>query len=143
MVDVVSRATRSRMMSGIRGKNTAPELVIRSLLHRNGFRFSLHRKDLPGTPDIVMPSREIVVFVHGCFWHGHRCEIFKWPKTNAKFWREKISGNVARDRRSQSLLLQLGWEVVVFWECEVRRALRLGHLHLLLRRITKNVRGRD
>ena len=143
MVDVVSRATRSRMMSGIRGKNTAPELIIRSLLHRNGFRFSLHRKDLPGTPDIVMPSREIVVFVHGCFWHGHRCKIFKWPKTNAKFWREKISGNVARDRRSQSLLLQLGWRVVVFWECEVRRALRLGHLHLLLGRITKNVRGRD
>lgn len=86
MADIVSSATRSRMMSGIRGRNTKPEIVIRSLLHRLGFRFRLHVRELPGNPDIVLPRHHAVVFVHGCFWHGHDCPLFKWPETRPDFW---------------------------------------------------------
>src|SRR5690606_16975078 len=97
--DIVSPKTRSRMMSGIRGKNTRPELILRSALHRKGFRFRLHRKDLPGRPDMIFPQYRAVLFVHGCFWHGHNCHLFKWPSTREEFWREKIAGNIKRDKR--------------------------------------------
>jgi DNA mismatch endonuclease (patch repair protein) len=124
MVDVVDAATRSRMMSGIRGRNTKPEILIRSLLHRRGFRFRLDARDLPGRPDIVLPRYGAVVFVHGCFWHGHDCHLFKWPQTRPEFWRDKIARNRSNDERAQLALHALGWRVAVVWECALRGANR-------------------
>jgi DNA mismatch endonuclease (patch repair protein) len=124
MVDIVDAATRSRMMSGIRGRNTKPELLIRSLLHRRGFRFRLDARDLPGRPDIVLPRYGAVIFVHGCFWHGHDCPLFKWPQTRPDFWREKIGRNRANDEKSRAALLAAGWRVGVVWECALRGANR-------------------
>ena len=120
MTDVVDRNTRSRMMSGIRGVDTTPEKQIRSMLHSSGFRFSLHRKDLPGKPDIVLPKYGAVIFVHGCFWHRHECHMFKWPQSNKDFWREKITLNAQRDIRNMLALTELGWRVLVIWECALR-----------------------
>lgn len=120
MVDVVGKATRSRMMSGIRAKNTNPELLVRSMLHRNGFRFRLHCDDLPGKPDLVLPRYGAAVFVHGCFWHCHRCHMFKWPKSNSPFWRKKIASNRNRDKRCVTELLAMGWRVLTVWECALR-----------------------
>lgn len=109
------------MMSGIRGGNTRPELVVRSWLHRNGYRFRLHRKDLPGSPDIVLPSRKIAIFVHGCFWHRHPgCRLSYTPKSNVERWQAKFDENVERDKRQQAALQALGWTAIVIWECEVR-----------------------
>ena len=122
MADVVDSATRSRMMSGIRGRNTKPEILIRSLLHRHGFRFRLHARDLPGKPDIVLPRYHAVIFVHGCFWHGHDCPLFKWPDTRPDFWRDKIGRNQANDQKAQEALLASGWRVSVVWECAIRGA---------------------
>ena len=121
MADVVSPEVRSRMMSGIRGKDTKPEMVVRRGLHARGFRFRLHDKRLPGKPDLVFPKYRAVIFVHGCFWHGHDCDLFKWRKTREAFWREKINRNSERDRRTIGLLLGVGWSVKVVWECEVRQ----------------------
>ena len=119
MVDIVDSATRSRMMSGIRGKNTAPELATRKYLHSQGFRFRLHVKDLPGKPDIVLPKYRTVIFVHGCFWHQHPgCKAAVMPKSNTKFWAEKLTGNVKRDARNISELVKLGWKCLIVWECE-------------------------
>jgi DNA mismatch endonuclease (patch repair protein) len=100
MTDIVDSKTRSRMMSGIKGKNTKPEILIRSLLHRNGFRFRIHEKNLPGKPDIVLKRYQAVIFVHGCFWHRHLCHLFKWPKTRPDFWRDKINKNVINDQNN-------------------------------------------
>ncbi|ALK30281.1 very short patch repair endonuclease [Burkholderia plantarii] len=122
MVDVVDKATRSRMMSGIRGLNTKPEITIRSLLHRQGFRFRLHVRDLPGKPDIVLPRYSAVIFVHGCFWHGHDCKFFKLPGTRTDFWREKINRNRANDHKALTTLLAGGWRVGIVWECALRGA---------------------
>lgn len=122
MVDVVDQETRSRMMSGIRSKNTKPEILIRKALHAAGFRFRLHRKGLPGSPDIVLPKYRAVILINGCFWHGHDCRLFKWPKTRPEFWREKIEGNIARDQRNQAELKKLGWRVCILWECELKGA---------------------
>ena len=119
MPDVVDKETRSRMMSGIKGKNTKPEMVVRSFLHRQGFRFRLHSKKLPGKPDIVLPKFKTVVFVHGCFWHRHLCQQFVWPKTRMAFWKEKLEGNAARDKRKQRTLRLLGWNVITLWECSI------------------------
>lgn len=120
MVDIVDRQTRSRMMSGIRGKNTKPEMLIRRALHSGGFRFRLHRKDLPGSPDIVLPKYRALILINGCFWHGHDCRLFKWPKTRPDFWSEKIEGNIERDQRNQTELKKRGWRVCILWECEVK-----------------------
>lgn len=120
MVDVVDSATRSRMMSGIRGRNTKPEILIRSLLHHHGFRFRLHVRDLPGKPDIVLPRYHAVIFVHGCFWHGHDCPLFKWPGTRPDFWRDKIGRNRANDYKVGEALLASGWRVGIVWECAIR-----------------------
>lgn len=120
MADVVDKATRSRMMAGIKGKDTKPEILIRSELHRRGFRFRKNVKDLPGKPDIVLPKYKAVIMVNGCFWHGHECQFFKWPSTRPDFWREKISGNKARDLRNIKELEFLGWRVGVVWECEMK-----------------------
>ncbi|WP_112185430.1 DNA mismatch endonuclease Vsr [Ralstonia sp. GX3-BWBA] len=122
MVDVVDSVTRSRMMSGIRGRNTKPEIVVRSLLHRHGFRFRLYVHDLPGKPDVVLPRYHAVIFVHGCFWHGHDCPLFKWPKTRPDFWREKILRNKVNDNRAIEALRANGWRVGIVWECALRGA---------------------
>ncbi len=119
MADVVDKKTRSRMMSGIRGKDTKPELIVRRYLHRHGFRYRLHDRKLPGHPDIVLPKYQTVVFVHGCFWHRHDCARFVWPKTRKTFWAEKISGNVQRDQTNARLLREMGWQVLVVWECDL------------------------
>ena len=104
-------------MSGIRGKNTKPELIVRRLLHAQGFRFRLHRKDLPGKPDIVLPKYHAVILVHGCFWHKHECRLFRMPATRTEWWNEKLSGNRERDRKDIASLLDSGWRVLVVWEC--------------------------
>lgn len=120
MTDVVDAATRSRMMAGIQGKNTSPELLIRKALHARGFRFRIHAKHLPGKPDLVLPKYNAAIFVHGCFWHGHDCRFFKVPQTRPEFWLEKIGKNRARDLVQIAALQDLGWRVLVVWECAVR-----------------------
>lgn len=113
--------SRSENMRRIRSKDTAPELMVRSLVHRLGYRFRLHRKDLPGKPDLVFPSRKKIIFVHGCFWHGHDCARGKRsPKTNTEYWVEKIRRNAERDAQHQSALKALGWDVFLVWECETK-----------------------
>ncbi|MDP3492743.1 MAG: very short patch repair endonuclease [Hyphomonadaceae bacterium] len=108
-------------MSGIRGKDTKPEMIVRRGLHARGYRFRLHDKGLPGRPDLVFPKYRAVIFVHGCFWHGHDCHLFKWPKTREEFWRTKIQGNQVRDRLAVLRLRKLGWRVRTVWECELRK----------------------
>jgi DNA mismatch endonuclease (patch repair protein) len=120
MADTVDRATRSRMMSGIRSKDTKPELLVRSALHRAGFRFRLHVRELPGHPDVVLPRWHVVVFVNGCFWHGHTCHFFRPPSTRTDFWRSKIERNRTNDTRAIAALLTQGWRVAIVWECALR-----------------------
>ena len=121
MTDVVDKATRSRMMSGIRGKDTKPEMAVRRGLHRRGHRYKLHDKQLPGKPDLVLPRYKAVIFVQGCFWHRHECYLFKWPKSQTAFWRDKLSKNWERDMSNQSLLLRQGWRIAVVWECALKQ----------------------
>jgi len=125
MTDIVDAATRSRMMSGIRGGNTKPELHVRRMLHRQGFRFRLHVSDLPGKPDIVLPRYCAVIFVHGCFWHGHDCYLFRMPSTRRDFWQTKIGRNRENDCRAISALNSAGWRVMTVWECALRGRKRL------------------
>lgn len=120
MTDIVDAATRSRMMSKIKGKNTKPEKMVRSALHAEGYRFRLHRKDLPGNPDIVLPKYRAAIYVNGCFWHGHECPLFKWPKTREEFWRTKILENMHRDQKNYQKIISMGWRVCVVWECSIR-----------------------
>lgn len=120
MVDIVNRETRSRMMSGIRGKNTTPELLVRKYLHGRGLRFRLHAKNLPGKPDLVFPKYKAVVFVHGCFWHQHpRCKLATMPASNVEFWKQKLGANRERDQRNKRMLKALGWSVLTVWECQL------------------------
>ncbi|MFL9950133.1 very short patch repair endonuclease [Paraburkholderia agricolaris] len=119
MVDRLSVENRSRLMARVRQRNTRPELVVRSALHAMGFRFRLHRKDLPGCPDIVLPRFRVAIFVHGCFWHQHEgCRKAKPPTTRAEWWAAKLQTNVSRDRQASCLLEQKGWRVETIWECE-------------------------
>ena len=121
MVDIVDSRRRSEMMSGITGRDTAPEIVVRRIAHRLGFRFRLYRKDLPGRPDLVFPRHRAVIFVNGCFWHRHAgCQYAYTPKTRVPFWTGKFSQNVVRDRRNEEALHRLGWRVLVIWECQTR-----------------------
>ncbi len=121
MADVHDPATRSYNMSQIKGKNTKPEVLVRKFLFAQGFRFRLHDKKLPGKPDIVLPKYKTVIFVNGCFWHGHQeCKYFVLPKTNTEFWNAKITGNVKKDILNQVKLVEMGWRVIVVWECELR-----------------------
>ena len=137
MVDAV---TRSRMMSGIRGKDTKPERIVRSFLHRTGLRFRLHAK-LPGKPDLVLPKYRAAVCVHGCFWHRHEgCRYATTPANNAAFWREKFAANVARDAKVRQKLEQLGWRVLVIWSCELDER-RLAKLAATIRTSTKRGAG--
>ncbi|ATY32002.1 very short patch repair endonuclease [Sphingomonas psychrotolerans] len=125
MADVVSAAVRSRMMAGIKGKNTNPELLLRKGLHARGFRFRLHDKSLPGTPDVVLPRHRAVLFAHGCFWHGHDCHLFKWPKTREEFWRAKIARNQELDAKAEATLAKTDWRYAVIWECALKGRTRL------------------
>ena len=121
MADVHSPETRSYNMSRIRGKNTKPEELVRKYLFAQGFRYRKNDARLPGRPDIVLPKYKTVIFVNGCFWHAHEgCRYFVWPKNNAEFWKKKIGGNIERDERNQALLTELGWRVIVVWECELK-----------------------
>lgn len=120
MADVLTLEQRRLNMSRIRGRDTKPEMVLRRGLHALGLRFRLHRKDLPGKPDLVFPRAQVVIFVHGCFWHGHNCPMFKWPATRRDFWKVKISGNRKRDKSSVDTLQSAGWRVLVVWECALR-----------------------
>ena len=118
-MDKVDPATRSRIMASVRSKNTRPEMRVRKTAHRIGYRYRLHRKDLPGKPDLVFPSRRIAMFVHGCFWHGHPCKRGdRMPATNVDYWREKIARNQRRDVANQLLLHELDWTPIVVWECQ-------------------------
>ena len=121
MTDRISEARRSWNMSRIRGKDTKPEIAVRSMLHRLGYRFRLHRNDLPGRPDIVLPSRKTVILVHGCYWHRHSgCKYAYSPKSRIDFWEKKFAENTARDRRNMDELQSIGWRALVVWECELR-----------------------
>lgn len=121
MVDIVDKATRSRMMAGIKGSNTKPERDLRLALHARGFRYRLHAKDIVGRPDLVFPKYKAVVFVHGCFWHRHEgCRYTTTPATRPEFWQAKFAANVARDERVETELLNSGWRVAVAWECTLR-----------------------
>lgn len=123
MTDVVDAKTRSRMMAGIRGKDTRPELMVRSFLHRHGFRFRLHVPDLAGRPDVVLPRYRAIVNVHGCFWHAHSgCRYAAKPSTRAEFWERKLNTNRARDQRNRTRLEAEGWRVFTVWECGLRQA---------------------
>ncbi|MBU1364884.1 MAG: very short patch repair endonuclease [Gammaproteobacteria bacterium] len=121
MTDVVTPAVRSRMMSGIRGKDTRPEMAVRRFLHRAGLRFRLHDRSLPGAPDLVFPRHGAVVFVHGCYWHRHEgCKYASTPASNVEFWQRKFAGNVRRDRDTVHMLIKSGWRVFILWECAFR-----------------------
>ena len=121
MTDIVDSQRRSEMMARIRGRDTTPELIVRRISHGMGFRFRLHRKDLPGRPDLVFPRHRLAVFVHGCFWHQHSgCRYAYKPKSHIAFWTDKFVRNVARDRHNEEALRNLGWRVFVIWECETR-----------------------
>jgi len=125
MPDVVSPEARSRMMSGIRGFNTKPELFLRKGLHARGFRFRIHNRSLPGRPDLVFKKYNAVLFAHGCFWHLHDCPLFKWPQSRAEFWREKLLRNMANDERTVCELAAEGWRVGLIWECALKGPMRL------------------
>ncbi len=122
MTDIVDKQTRSRMMAGIRGKDTKPELALRRALHARGFRYRLHALHVPGRPDIVLPKHRAVIFVHGCFWHRHAgCRYTTTPSTRPEFWQAKFNANVARDSSVRTALLESGWRVVTVWECALRK----------------------
>ena len=122
MMDTLTKEKRSWNMSRITGRNTKPEILLRSLLHREGFRFRLHDKRFPGKPDIVLPRHRTVIFVNGCFWHRHNnCEYAYTPKSRQEFWLNKFQGTVQRDQEKQKMLADLGWQVLVVWECELKR----------------------
>ena len=121
-MDIWTKEKRSEVMKKIKGKNTKPEKILRSALFRKGYRFRIHRKDLPGNPDIVFPKYKTAVFVHGCFWHFHEdCREGRIPSTNTEFWNNKLSKNIERDKRNINALEEAGWRVLVIWECEIEK----------------------
>ncbi len=129
---------RSRTMRAVRSKNTTPEMVVRKLLHAAGYRFRLHRKDLPGSPDLVFPSRRKIIFVHGCFWHGHDCKRgARQPKTNADYWIAKIARNQARDRHALAALDAMGWSSTIVWECQTSMKTQAELMDSLVRFLEK------
>lgn len=121
-MDIVSTEVRSRMMAGIRGSNTTPEMKVRKLLHRHGFRYRLHSQDLAGRPDVVLPRYRLCIFIHGCFWHRHPgCKFTTNPRSREDFWRAKFEQNVKRDTKNRNTLLEQGWRVFELWECGIRK----------------------
>ena len=126
MTDTLTKTERSRRMSLVRGKDTQPEIRVRAALHRLGYRFRLHARSLPGTPDVVFASRKKVIFVHGCFWHRHsRCKLARLPKSRLAFWKDKLEGNRLRDEKNQRRLNRLGWRYLVVWECQLINSQRV------------------
>lgn len=135
-MDVHSKEVRSYNMSCIKGKGTKPEEIVRKYLFSYGFRYRKNDKRLPGTPDIVLPKYKTVIFVNGCFWHGHEgCKYFVWPKNNAEFWKAKILQNIERDKRDFERLENAGWKVIVVWECSLKKTRRQQSLEYLIDRI--------
>lgn len=122
MSDIFSKSKRSYIMSHISGKETKPEILVRKFLFAHGFRFRKNVKDLSGKPDIVLPKYQTVIFIHGCFWHGHTCKRGTLPATNVEFWETKIGGNIERDKRDIAELEKQGWKVIVIWQCEIKNA---------------------
>ena len=122
MSDIYSKQKRSDIMSRISGKETKPEILVRKFLFANGFRYRKNVKDLPGKPDIVLPKYKTVIFIHGCFWHGHTCKRGILPETNIEFWKTKIGGNIERDKRDITELEKRGWNIIVIWQCEIKNA---------------------
>lgn len=121
MADVHTKEQRSYNMSRIKSKDTKPELIVRKFLHTNGYRFRLHSRNLPGKPDIVLPKYKTVIFIHGCFWHGHKgCKYFVVPKTKTEWWLDKINGNKANDKKKKSAIVKEGYSVLTIWECQLR-----------------------
>lgn len=119
-MDHVSKSVRSRIMASVHTKDTLPECRLRSMIHKKGYRYSLHRSDLPGKPDLVFSCRKKVIFVHGCFWHGHRCKYGRLPKSKIAYWESKITTNKERDKRQQKELKRLGWSVMIVWQCQLK-----------------------
>jgi len=140
MTDVLTPDQRRLNMSRVRGKDTKPEMTLRRALHALGLRYRLHRRDMAGCPDLVFPRYKTVIFVHGCFWHGHRCHLFKKPETHTDFWLKKISGNVDRDNKAIKVLRDEGWRVLMIWECALRGPRRMDLLKIL-RRVQQFLRG--
>ena len=143
MADIKTKESRSYNMSRIAGKDTKPEELVRKYLFSKGFRYRKNVRKLPGTPDLVLPKYRTVIFVNGCFWHGHEgCKYFVWPKSNAEFWRQKIETNISRDQRKEAQLRDMGWNVMIVWECELRLPRRQASLERLenqLRQILEKI----
>ena len=143
MSDIFSSQKRSDIMSKISGKNTKPEILVRKFLFSKGFRYRINVKTLPGKPDIVLPKYKTVIFINGCFWHGHNCKKGKLPSSNIDFWKEKISNNKSRDDKNSDLLVKLGWKVIIIWQCEISKIdNRIKILNKLLEDI-KQQKSRD
>lgn len=138
-MDVHDKKTRSYNMSQIKGKNTKPEELVRKYIFSQGFRYRKNDKRLPGSPDIVLPKYKTVIFVNGCFWHGHEgCKYFVWPKSNEEFWKNKINTNIARDKKKTQALEELGWKVIVVWECELKQKVQNDTLKRVKENIIEN-----
>ena len=136
MADVLTKEQRKKCMSQVKSKNSKPELLVRQFLFASGYRFRLHRKDLPGKPDIVLPKYKTVIFINGCFWHGHEnCKYSKIPDSNQEFWRNKILGNINRDFVNKSKLKSLGWNVIEIWQCQLKPINRDATLNNLLEQL--------
>lgn len=139
MTDTVSKKRRSEIMRNVKGKHTKPEMIVRKYLHSKGFRFRIHDKKLPGNPDIKLTKYKTVIFVNGCFWHGHEnCKIYVMPKTNVGFWNEKIEKNISRDQIIINKLKALGWNVIIVWECTLKKMKREDTLNFLVEKILSN-----
>lgn len=140
MADIKTKAERSYNMSRIKGKNTKPEEIVRKYLFSKGFRYRKNDKRLPGSPDIVLPKYKTVIFVNGCFWHGHTgCKYFVWPESNAEFWKNKIEANISRDKLKQQQLIECGWKVIVVWECQLKKNLQQDTLQQLVYEIREDL----
>ncbi len=126
MTDIVDKETRSRMMSGIRGKNTKPEILIRKGLHARGFRYKLYSTKLPGKPDVMLPKYKALILINGCFWHAHNCHLFKYPSTRKEFWEAKILSNTRRDKENLKYYWDAGWKTMIIWECALKGKTRLS-----------------
>lgn len=136
MADVHDKATRSYNMSRIKGKDTKPEMLVRKFLHANGYRYRLHVKDMPGKPDIVLPKYKTVIFIHGCFWHGHKdCKYFTIPKTKSDWWDAKITGNIENDIKAEKALKKDGWRIITIWTCDLKPKKAEAQLNKLLSRL--------
>ena len=139
MADVHTVEIRSYNMSRIKSKNTKPEILVRGFLHKAGYRFRLHKKDLPGKPDIVLPKHKAVVLVHGCFWHGHKsCKYYRLPKTRTDWWELKVKNNILRDKKNSAELEKAGWKLITIWECELKPKVRQVTLENLLSQLVDN-----